>query len=73
MLFRNKTHTAAELNCIISIRDAVLPAPVKCEPFTIFFDCEKLNAARDLYGYDLYKKCLEIVLNEQIKREEAGI
>ncbi len=69
MFLKKKTHTAAELNCINAIRESALPVPVKCEPFTIYFDIKKLNAVRDLYGYDLYMDCLKFVSNEKENME----
>lgn len=62
-----KKYTEAELNCINALRAALLPAPIECEPFTISFDVDKLLAAQELFGNDLYKKCLNIVMEEAIK------
>ena len=44
--------------CRNEISAARLPTPHKYEPFTEFFDVDKLDAIRDKYGVDLYRKCL---------------
>lgn len=50
--------TAGYAACYNAIMDAKLPQPVKYQPFTVYFDCEKLDAIRDYYGTELYKECL---------------
>lgn len=65
-----KKYTEAEINCINALRAALLPAPVECEPFTISFDVDKLLAAQDLFENDLYKKCLNIVMEEAANNEK---
>lgn len=44
-------------SCYSKIIDALLDIPHWYEPFTEYFDVEKLDAIRGTYGADLYKKC----------------
>ena len=50
--------------CRNEIINAHLIAPHKYEPFTEFFDAEKLAEIRDKYGADLYKECYSDALRE---------
>ena len=50
--------TAGYWECRNEIIAARLPAPHKYEPFTKLFNVDKLDAIRDKYGVDLYRKCL---------------
>lgn len=50
--------------CRNEISAARLPTPHKYEPFTELFDMYKIDAIRDKYGVDLYRKCLADVTCE---------
>lgn len=56
--------TAGYWECRNEIIAARLPTPHKYEPFTELFDVDKLDAIRDKYGVDLYRKCLADVVCE---------
>ena len=49
---------AEEDACYKAIMSARLETPIVYEPFTQYFDTEKLENVRDKYGYDLYISCL---------------
>lgn len=46
-------------SCYNAIMSAKLDKPVFCPLFTVWFDGNALIEIRDLYGIDLYKKCLK--------------
>ncbi len=56
--------TAGYWACRNEIINARLSTPHRYEPFTAFFDVEKLDEIRDKYGADLYKECYTDVLQE---------
>lgn len=56
--------TAGYWECRNEISAARLPTPHKYEPFTEFFDVDKLDAIRDKYGVDLYRECYADVTRE---------
>ena len=56
--------TAGYRECRNEIIAARLPTPHKYEPFTALFNVDKLDAIRDKYGVDLYRKCLADVVCE---------
>lgn len=56
--------TAGYWECRNEIIAARLPTPHKYEPFTKLFDMDKIDAIRDKYGVDLYRKCLADVVCE---------
>lgn len=51
--------TAEYAACYNAIMDAKLPQPVKYQPFTVYFDRDKLDEIRAHYGAELYKECLK--------------
>lgn len=56
--------TAGYWECRNEISAARLPTPHKYEPFTELFNVDKLDAIRNKYGVDLYRKCLADVVCE---------
>ncbi len=58
--------TAGYWECRNEISAARLPTPHKYESFTELFDVAQLDAIRDKYGVDLYRKCYADVAYEVI-------
>lgn len=56
--------TAEYWACRNEISAARLPTPHKYEPFTELFDMYKIDAIRNKYSVDLYRKCLADVVCE---------
>jgi len=50
---------AEEDACYKAIMSTRLETPIVYEPFTQYFDADKLENVRDTFGYDLYIKCLK--------------
>lgn len=61
-----KCTTSGYAKCLEAIKDAILEEPIRSEPFTIYFDNEKLESVKAEYGYDLYACCLKDV-KEQMR------
>lgn len=59
--------TAGYWACRNEIASAQFSTPLTFEPFTEYFDTEKLDEIRDKYGADLYKECYADVLQEITK------